>query len=388
MRICVIIPSFYPAVLYGGWVFSSLNTCRELARLGIKSFVSTTNDNGKTYLKASYSDYTKLEENIFVKYYPQTFRERFSIKMFYLLWKDIKKADIVHIQGIFSSSSPIGLFYSFFFRKKVLLSPHGCLGNWCLADGSRLKKPYLFFFIKPFANTVWWHATSEQEMKEIKTLFPQAKIEIIPNGIYIDDFKHINKFDKSEFVKKYTGRSLYTEQIIISMSRLHRKKGLDILIRSFYKSLEYFPHALLLIAGEDFGEKRNLEDIINFLQLKDKVHFIGHIQDQDKIDFLGNADIFVLPSHNENFGMVFAEAMAAGTPVIASRNTPWGEVEDLKIGKWVLNDDDSIANAIIDLLKVDYKNMGENSKRFISTRYSWESIGQKFKNLFQKMKSE
>jgi glycosyltransferase involved in cell wall biosynthesis len=385
MRICIVIPSFYPAVVYGGWVFSSINTCRELARLGIQSFVSTTNDNGENSLQPNTSAFKKIEDNIYVKYYPQTVKEKFSFSMLFHLWKDIRAADLVHVQAIFSAPTPIGLFFSFLSGKKVLLSPHGCLGKWCLADGSKFKKLYLLFLIRPFANTIWWHATSEQEKTEIKALFPRARVEIIPNGININEFAEINKYSRPEFIEKYLRKKVPAENILISMSRLHKKKGIDILILAFKKSLIKFPHSILLIAGDDFGEKAKLETLLAGLKLEEKIFFIGHLKDQDRIDFFANADAFVLPSHNENFGLVFAEAMAAGTPVIASKGTPWEEVEQLQIGRWVNNDPDTTAEAITDILGRDYQLMGEKSRQFIAANYAWESIGKKFEALFNNM---
>lgn len=385
MRICCVIPSFYPAVVYGGWVFSSWNAYKAFSKLGIDTFVSTTNDNGNAVLQSSSKTYIKIEDNIYVKYYPQTIRERFSMSLLFNLWRDIYNSELVRIHGIFSISTPIGLFYSFILGKKVLLSPHGCLGTWCLADGNRLKKYYLYLLIRPFANNIIWHATSNQEANEIKTLYPNARIEVIPNGINLSDFGCINLYSKSDFVKKYAGIQRETDHVIISMGRLHKKKGFDILIRAFQKSLRAYPNTTLLIAGENFGEEGKLKKLIQDFGLENRAFIIGHLSGQDRIDFLANADVFVLPSHNENFGMVYAEAMAAGTPVIASKGTPWSDVERLKIGRWVNNDDTSTSDAIVDMLGKDTKIMGANSKEFITQQYTWEGISRKFNILFNEM---
>ncbi len=388
MNLCIIIPSFYPAVIYGGWVFSSINTCRELTKLGVKSYVSTTNDNGSTYLNQNYKEYKEIEKNIFVKYYPETIREKFSFKMLLHLWKDIKNTNVVHIQAIFSLPTPIGLFYARILKKKVLLSPHGCLGSWCLSDGNKFKRQYLSLFIEPYANDVVWHATSVQEEEEIKQLFPKAKVKIIPNGINMEEFSTINFYSKAELVKKFTGKTMNVEKLLISMSRLHKKKGLDILLKAFKKVKETNHNTILLIAGDDFGEKNHLQKLVKELELENNVYFIGHIAGQDRIDFFANADVFVLPSHNENFGMVYAEAMASGTPVVASTNTPWKEVEEFSIGKWVENDPDLTAKAIIELFEKDLLLLGQESRKFIEQNYSWSSVGIKFKKVLEELSSD
>ncbi|TAH25690.1 MAG: glycosyltransferase [Cytophagales bacterium] len=386
LTVSIIIPSFYPAVVYGGWVFSSLNTSKELAKLGILCNVSTTNDNGKDIIIPQEKAFIKVFDNIYVKYYYQNIRERFSLSMLLGLYKDIKQADIVHIQGMFSMPTPVGLFYAYWQKKKVVLSPHGCLGEWCMNDGSRLiKKPYLNFFVRPFLKSVVWHATSEQEKNEILALFPNANVAIIPNGIYADEFSKPNILTRQAYIQKFTGIENQSSKVIISMARLHKKKGFDVLIDAFAKSLQAYPDTVLLIAGEDFGEKNSLERQILQLNLSNKVFLIGQLSGQERIDFFAHADMFALASNNENFGLVYAEAMASGTPILASTYTPWQEVEDLKIGRWVPNTVQATAEGMIDLLGKDLHELGQKSKIFVSENYSWPSIGWKFKALFEKM---
>ncbi len=389
IKLSVIIPSFYPAVVYGGWVFSSFNTCKELAALGIECYVSTTNDNGKNPLPPVEKSYKKILDNIFVKYYKQNIKERFSLSMLVGLYKDIKACDIVHVQSIFSAPTPLGLFFANLLNKKTILSPHGCLGEWCLADGSSsLKRPYLYFFIRPYAHKITWHVTSAQEEQEVKALYPKVKTIIIPNGIYAEEFAQPNKLRRTDFVEKYTGIAGCENKVIISMARLHKKKGLDILIDAFAITLQSHPNTTLLIAGEDFGEADALIQQIEKLKLKNKVFLIGQIEGQERVDFFANADLFALSSHNENFGLVYAEAMAAGTPVLASTNTPWKEVEDLGIGKWVPNSAKDTAKGMNELLNKDLEALGELSKTFVVKKYTWKSIGIQFYQLFEELLSK
>ena len=386
IKISVIIPSFYPAVVYGGWVFSSVNTCKELAALGTECYVSTTNDNGKQEIEPVEKSFKKIFENIFVKYYKQNFKERFSFSMLFGLYHDIKGCDLVHVQGIFSASTPLGLFFANLLGKKTILSPHGCLGEWCLSDGnSRVKKPYLFLFIQPYANKIVWHVTSDQEQNEVLALYPKAKVTIIPNGIYAEEFANPQLLERSQFIKKYTGIDASAAKVIISMARLHKKKGLDILIDAFAIVLQTHPNTLLLIAGEDFGEAKALKQQIVNLKLEHKVFLVGQIEGQERVDFFANADLFALSSHNENFGLVYAEAMAAGTPILASTNTPWKEVADLGIGQWVTNTPIDTAKGLNEMLDKDLVELGQMSKQFVVKKYTWKSIGVRFNYLFEQM---
>lgn len=388
MKINIIIPSFYPAVIYGGPIFSSLYACKELSKMDdINIFVSTTNTNMHSRLDVKTNQTIKFEDDFYVKYYNETVVDKFSLALFLNIWRDIKKSDIVHMQYIFNTPIPISLLYAKFFKKPVLLSTRGNLCKWCLTQGSKLKKSWLRFFIKPFANNIYWHATAKQEKEDILAIFPKAKVEIIPNGIDSEQFHNTNVLDRESYIQKFTQKNIVADKIIVSMGRLQKKKGFDILIDSFVLALKVYPDAKLLIAGEDEGEKENLTKQIQKDNLHDKVFLVGNVQDQDKIDFLANADLFVLPSHNENFGNVYIESLASGTPIVASTGTPWEEVEEYNCGKWVDNNINETANAIIEMLNKDRDEMRVNSLK-LSSKYDWKKIAIRFKEFYEKMRDK
>lgn len=388
MKISLIIPSFYPAVIYGGPIFSTLHTCEELAKLDdIDIYVSATNANMTTKLDVETNKWNQFDDHFFVKYYNTTIKHTLSLPMFVLMWHDIKKADIVHIQSIYNLSTPFALGYAIFFKKPVLLSPRGQFGGWCLANGSRFKQRWLNWLIAPFAYAVVWHATADQERDEILAIFPDVKVAIIPNGIAYDIFQNVTILSPDQLSKKYANTTVTIDKVIISMGRLQKKKGFDVLIDAFVKVLEKFPKAKLFIAGQDEGEKENLMRQIEVLGIAGKVFLTGPINGQDKIDFLANADLFVLPSHNENFGNVYIESLAAGTPIVASKNTPWSEVDEADCGRWVNNSVEETANAIIEMLVKDREQMRINAKK-LAKKYDWKSIALQFREMFERMINE
>lgn len=389
MKLSLIIPSFYPAVIYGGPIFSTLNTSKKLAKLDdIEVYVSTTNTNMTSKLDVAVNKYVELEKGLYVKYYDETIIGKFSLALVLNIWRDIKKADVVHVQAIFNTPIPMSLFWSKVFHKPTVLTPRGSLGDWVMGNGSRFKKLWLKFMIKPFANYVTWHATAEQEKQEILSHFPNAKVEIIPNGIYVHEFKKYNILDKKEYLKKYITKDIeHIGKLIVSMGRLQKKKGFDILIDSFAEVLNEYPNSYLLVAGPDEGEKENLENQIQKLQLKEKIYLVGNIQNQNKIDFLANADLFVLASHNENFGNVYLESLATGTPIVASLGTPWSDVEKYDCGRWVENSVEETSKAMIEMLQKDREEMRENSM-WLASKYDWSSVALQFKKVFEEMKNE
>ena len=385
MKINLIIPSFYPATIYGGPIFSTLHTTEELSKLdNIEIFVSTTNTNMRDKLEVETNKDIKFKENFYIKYYDETVVDKFSIQFIFNIWKDIKKSDIVHIQAIFNIPIPISLFFAKLFNKPIILTPRGSFGGWCLEQGSKYKKLWIKLLIKPFTKNITWHATAEEEKNDILSLFPNSNVKIIPNGIEYDKFQNSNILSKNDYCKKFTNQNLEPNKIIVSMGRLHKKKGFDILIDSFYETLKSFPKSILLIAGADEGEEVNLKNQIRNLNLENKVFLTGAIEGQDKIDFLANADLFCLPSYNENFGNVYTESLASGTPIIASKNTPWEEVEKYNCGKWVENSIEKTSNAMNEILQKDREQMRINAKNF-SKKFDWKNIAIEFQQLFKEI---
>jgi glycosyltransferase involved in cell wall biosynthesis len=384
MRLSLIIPSFYPAVVYGGPIFATLNAAKALGNRGIDIYVSTTDANGQERLDIDKKSFLPLCKNVWVKYYPETVTNRFSLSMLVSLWKDIKDADIVHVQSIFSTPTPIGLAYAKLFGKPILLSPRGSLCEWCLKERSSFKQRWLTLLIRPFARSIHWHATSEIEKRDILNLFPNATIHLIPDGVDVDEFAKPKYLSKSQFMHRFANIEKKPKKIIVSMGRIHKVKGFDILLESFARLRKKFPDTVLFIAGKDDGFLDFLKNKSEQLGLGNSLFFTGALQGRDKVDFLANADLFVLPSHTENFGIVYAESLAAGTPIIASRNTPWSMVEDFECGAWVPNNVDDTASSMEILLKKNRDELRNNARKLASV-YDWKYIALKFENLFNEL---
>ncbi len=385
MKISFISPSFYPAFYYGGPIYSTYYNALELSKLGVEVYVSTTSANGPERLNVEKNKFIKHSNNFFIKYYSPSTSSGFSHRMISGLWKDISNSDIVYTQSIFSTSSVFVLLYSKMLNKKVLLSPRGQLENWSLKYGSRFKKLWLTLFIKPYADKIKWHVTSEKEKQDLLSVFPDASAMIIPNGINLEDYKNIPEIKDRSFYNKYAAVRTFSN-VIVSMGRLHSVKGFDILINAFSEVIKNKPGAALFIAGEDFGEKKNLLDLIGKLELNNNVFLVGQIDDKDeKLNFLANADVFALASHNENFGIAIAEALASGTPIVASKNTPWQDVKKFNCGEWVDNKPESFANAINEILNSNVSSLGKNGAKFIEENFSWSKISISFNVVFEKM---
>ena len=149
MKVALVIPSFYPATVYGGSTFASYHLTREAAKNGLNIRVSTTNANGNKSLNVISNRFVELDD-FKIKYYHEQCVKYFSFRLFFELWKDLKVADILHLQAVFSYPTPIALLYAFLINKKVLFSPRGSLSKYTFQSRSLIKKIWVKLLIKPF----------------------------------------------------------------------------------------------------------------------------------------------------------------------------------------------------------------------------------------------
>lgn len=366
MRIALIIPSFFPATVYGGSIFASYNLTKEAVREGADVWVSTTNANGLNRIKTTVNEFQNLD-GFKVKYYHEEWIKFFSFRLILNIWKDIKCADIVHVQGVFSYPIPFALIYAYLFRKKIFFSPRGSFSSYSFRNRPFLKYFWIKFFISPFIKKIYWHATSKKEKREIISVFKNARVEILSDGAYVSE-KNLSLKDN----------------YLAAMGRIHPVKGYDLLIEAFPKVISFFPNIKLKIAGLDDGDKNRLENLIIKHEIQSHVKFVGELKDDLKASFLQKAKCLLMPSYTESFGIVAIEAMAEGTPVIASKNTPWQILEEVSAGFWIDNDPVVIANTIIMFLKGEQEKYQKNAQ-LLAKKYDWKHIAKEYKKILEKI---
>tara|TARA_B100000575_G_C23105664_1_gene638178 strand:- start:130 stop:1239 length:1110 start_codon:yes stop_codon:yes gene_type:complete len=360
MKVLIVIPSFYPAITYGGSIFASYYLTKEAAKMNINFCVSTTNANGKNKLDVISNKLIELN-NFKIKYYDEFITNYLSFKLIFGIWKDIRINDLIHLQGVYSYPIPFVLFYSFILNKKLFFSPRGSLSSYSFSKNGLIKKIWINLFIRPFSKKIIWHATSQKEKNEINNFFPKSKIKIIQDGVYVEDFK---------FTKK--------ENYIAALGRLHPVKGFDLLIKAFSYVSKIKPNFFLKIAGSDDGDLNRLKKIVAEHSLDEKVLFIGQLNVKEKNIFLRKSQCLVMPSHTENFGIVALEALSQGTPVIASKNTPWQIIENRNAGYWIENNINQISNSIIRIINNKQTNYKENCIN-LAKEFDWMHIAKLYK---------
>jgi len=385
MRVCLVSSSFYPAIFYGGPIFSTWDLSKKLGSRNLDVYVSTTNANGNQRLKdVSTEKHIKQAENVFVRYYHEQIINVFSFSFLFGIFSDIKKSDVVYIQYLFHYTVFFSLLFSVLLRKKIILCPRGSFSFFTLSNKRIwLKKMWLFLFVSLIKKKIIWQASSDLEKQDILSYFPKANVTIISDGIDVDSFSNSNKINKKDLLKKYTNKDFNkVSDIIFSMGRLHQIKRFDILIEAFKLYLNQNENAKLLIAGADDGVKKNLKNQIKELNLEDKVFLIGLINFHQKKEIFNNCSFFSLASEFESFGIVVAEALSCGVPVVVSDKTSWKNIERNNCGIFASNQKENFCDAFHEIKNKNFK--PDDCKKYVRDNFDWKVVTDKFLILLTK----
>lgn len=300
-----------------------------------------------------------------------------NMKTINIMLKEVAKTDIIHLTSLFSPISIICFFYAFLFysHKKIVWSVRGELNKNALAI-SKTKKKWLLKLYKVTTKKVVFASTSPKETQEIKAFFKNKIIEI-PNVMPSS---------------KKMGRTTEDKRFLF-LGRIHPIKNIDGLIKAVAQSELFKSEKVYLDIAGDYDDRdieylNNLKELVENYNLNSKITFLGHVAGEDKEQLLANAYFLILPSHTENFGNVVIESLNQGTPVIASKNTPWKELEDFNSGYWIENSPSKIAESIDDALilnKEAYLNMRQSALTLVNEKYSIQTRIQDWVNTYKKI---
>lgn len=298
------------------------------------------------------------------------------------IYKD--KNVLLHTHNLWNYIPYVAYSFGKKYKLPYILAIRGSLYPWSLAQSSLQKKiAWKLFQKKALNNASCIHVTDKAELEAVRNLGITSPIALVPNGINLDEFKNMNIQDKA---KQNLGLEK-DKNYILFLSRVHPKKGLEYLVRSWVDLANKYPKWDLLIVGPIYDEKyhKKLENEIAKNHLQDRVHFTGMIGGEKRIDCFSASSLFALPSHTENFGIAIAEAMAAKLPVITTHGTPWQEIEEYDAGWWVELSQKNIDNALAEALsssEYELKQKGLNGFNLIQ-KYEWKYQAKKMKEVYE-----
>jgi len=302
----------------------------------------------------------------------------FKINSFLKLFFFIKdyKYNVIHIHGIWSPINTFVPILAILFNKPFIISPQGMLEPWALS----FKKIKKFFFLHFIWKFIFLKSkkiifTSNQEYKNFKKLniIQNYNFEVIPNGFYIEGKNDIVKN------KKKINKLLF-------LSRIHKKKGIEILIEVFKELNPPSWNLEIIGTGEKkFVEKLKQKSGKNFINKK--IFFLGFKNSHQKKKYFKSSDIFVLPSYSENFGIVVPEALSFGVPVLTTKSTPWKDLKENNCGWWINTGKVSLKKTLKKIFILNQKQISKmriKAKR-LSKNYEWPKVAKKFENTYYKL---
>ncbi len=388
MKILHIIPSYLPAVRYGGPMQSVHALCKSLVRLGHEVDVLTSSRDGHARTSAEPGHPTRMD-GVNVWYFNTDFFRRLyhCPGMGHFLDERMTRYDLVHSHSVFLWPTWAGESAARRHHVPYVISPRGMLVQELIRKkNSWLKMAWIQWIEKgnlEAASAI--HATSELEAKQILEFGLKLKeIFVVPNGIDpIPDAKPGSQPETLRALEQWTGKRPF----ILFLGRINWKKGLDHLILS----LEHAPEALLAIVGNDEdGYQKKLQKICDDHAWGDRVRFFGPIYDASKYELYKKAACFALPSQSENFGNAVLEALAVGCPVVVTPGVGLAQdVSDAGAGCVVSGEPAELGSAINRILLDDSLRgrMGEAGKR-LSEKFTWEVVSKKMADKYQTIKRE
>ena len=327
---------------------------------------------------------------------------------------DRVKPDIVHLHCIWSLA--LHRCAVICRRKGIpyVIAPRGMLEPWSLRQKWLKKRVARFLYQdKDLKCAAALHATAESEAEQFRRLGFKNPVIVSPNGVNVPKLVASGQW----LVASGGGAAADAtrKRRVLFMSRMHPKKGVMELVDAWKLAVS----GQWLVASEREREvsdqrletsgrrgtvgdwccelvytvsgvlEREYELMVKArvkeLGLEDRVVFTGALNDDEKWAAYTRADLFVLPTYSENFGIVVAEALWAGVPVITTKGTPWGELETAKCGKWIdlpsEGSNPSAWSALVASLKEmmalsddERRQMGANGRRLVEEKYTWDAV--------------
>ena len=282
--------------------------------------------------------------------------------------------DVTDVQGLWTYSSLANLRHHFATGTPYVVTPRGMLDPWARGRSTFKKRLVrLWFEDTHLQRAACLRATADMEAEHFRSFGLTNPIAVVPNGVEIPDLAPRPRLDD--------GR-----RRLLFLSRVHPKKGLPLLLRAWAAVEARRPDWDLHIAGPDeMGHTAELLRLASELGLR-RVFWRGAIHGRAKAALYRSADLFVLPTYAENFGLVVAEALAQEVPVITTRNAPWSGLETHKCGWWIDLSAEVLRETLLAttaLAPRTLHRMGENGRYWVSREFGLDEVARRMLEVYR-----
>lgn len=320
IRLLCVLPAYEPAWAFGGVVQASSNLLRAMAGLGVDVSVYTTSADGKGGRLPVPAGEPVDIQGVRVLYFPPTWGTSVwdSRAMRRELCDTISRFDIVYVAAIWQWIGAVTAARAHAAQIPYVIAPHGSLDVRLLRKGILRKKAYYRLFVaRSLKNASAIHFTTDYERCESQRLDGRCPSFLVRNGLAPEAFEVPP--DSRAGLRRQFGLP-DTAPVVITVGRADPKKRYEILLEAFSQVVKLLPDCYLVIVGPFENEyARQLRMQSASLHLSDRVVWAGYRSGLELQQCYGGADLFVLPSRDENFCMAAAESMARGVPVVITK---------------------------------------------------------------------
>lgn len=303
---------------------------------------------------------------------------KLGIPLIRTLRREVRRASpaLLHDHGIWMPANHSAAAFARSQNIPLLIHPRGMLEPWALDFRSWKKRLALKFYQRyDLESAVLLFATAEKEAHSIRRIGLRQPIAIIPNGV---DLPFMGSYDSMQRWRSCRKRNA------LFLSRIHPIKGLLNLVEAWGRVRP--ERWRLQIAGPDEGG--HLDEVmqrVRELGVESMVEYLGEVEGETKTALFAHADLFILPSFSENFGVVVAEALAHGVPVITTHGTPWMGLEEHGCGWWVEPTVNALSVALRDAMKMDMANLRAMGKKghLYSQEFNWSYIARQTTEVYR-----
>ena len=279
---------------------------------------------------------------------------------------------LVHDQGVWLQNNHAAVAAARRVGVPLITSPRGMLTRWAVQHKAWKKRlAWLFYQGRDLRAARIFHATSEQEANDLRWLGLRQPIAVIPNGISLPPWEE--------------PRTGHEPRTMLFLSRISPKKGLMMLVQAWARARPAGWRCV--IAGPDEeGHRAEVESVVRALGLEREFSFPGPVADAAKWELYRTADVFVLPTFTENFGLVVGEALACGIPAITTTGAPWRALTTSGCGWWVDIGVEPIAAALREATAAtdsQRREMGLRGRKLVEERFVWPKIAAEMKTVYQ-----